>query len=239
MLAIPAIDVLDGQVVRLLRGDYAEVTVYPDDPATVAAGYVAAGATRIHVVDLNGARDGTVSLPLIQSLLAVVPDLQVGGGLRTVTPALAVLEAGAARVVVGSMAVHDPDELGRLVATVGSDRVVVAIDVRGGMARGEGWVDEGVRTDVIVERALASGAGSLLVTGIDRDGTLQGPDLELLSEVRALAPTIEVIASGGVASFADLDAAAAVGADAAVVGKALLEGVFTIEELMVRFGSVA
>ena len=169
-------------------------------------------------------------------MAAVVPHLQFGGGIRTVTPAVAALDAGAARVVVGSLAVHDPDELGRLVATVGGDRVVVAVDVRDGMARGAGWHDEGLPARTVIERALAAGAESLLVTGIERDGTLNGPDLDLLAEVRSIAPNTEIVASGGVADLDDLDAAAAHGADAAVVGKALLEGVFTVEELVARFG---
>jgi phosphoribosylformimino-5-aminoimidazole carboxamide ribotide isomerase len=237
MLAIPAIDVLDEKVVRLLRGEYADVTVYADDPAAVAHRYVAAGANRIHLVDLDGARSGAVDLGLVSRIGDGVPDLQVGGGIRTVTAALGVLAAGASRVVVGSLAVHDPDELGRLVTTVGDDRVVVALDVRDGRARGEGWEDDGVPSRIVAERALAAGVTSLLVTGIDRDGTMAGPDLELLSEVRAVAPGVEIIASGGVSSLSDLDAAHDAGADAAVVGKALLEGAFTIEELMGRFGS--
>jgi phosphoribosylformimino-5-aminoimidazole carboxamide ribotide isomerase len=235
MLPIPAIDVHDGRVVRLLRGDFDRVTVYADDPAAVATRYVAAGATRIHVVDLDGARSGIISLPLIRTLTGAIPDLQIGGGIRTVTPALAALDAGATRVVVGSMAVHDPDELGRLVATVGGEHVVVAVDVRDGLARGEGWVDDGVPARTVVERALFVGARSLLVTGIDRDGTMQGPDLELLMAVREMGPSLEIIASGGISSLDDLDAAQAAGADAAVVGKALLEGAFTPGELMGRF----
>lgn len=235
MLPIPAIDVLDGRVVRLLRGDYQRVTVYSDDPVAVASRYVAAGARRIHLVDLAGARDGIVSVSLIRRLADVVPDLQVGGGIRTVTPALAALDAGAARVVVGSLAVHDPDELGRLVVTVGGERVVVAVDVRDGRARGSGWQDDGVPARVVVERAVAAGAASVLVTGIDRDGTMEGPDLDLLREVRSWAPTVEIIASGGVSSLRDLDAAAESGADAAVVGKALLDGVIDPIEMMDRF----
>jgi phosphoribosylformimino-5-aminoimidazole carboxamide ribotide isomerase len=236
MLAIPAIDILDGSVVRLMKGVFDEVTVYSDDPVGTAAGYIAAGADRIHVVDLDGARSGTLSIDLIRSLGVIVPDLQIGGGIRTVTAAIAALDAGASRVVVGSLAVHDPDDLGRLVATVGGERVVVAIDVRDGRARGEGWEDDGVPARTVVERALGAGVGSLLVTGIDRDGTMAGPDLELLMEIRAMAPDVEIIASGGVSSLADLDAARATGANAAVVGRALLEGVFGADELMARFG---
>jgi phosphoribosylformimino-5-aminoimidazole carboxamide ribotide isomerase len=236
MLAIPSVDVLDGRIVRLLRGDFDQVTDYGDDPLPTITKYVEAGARRIHLVDLDGARYGTTSLELVQRVAAVVPDLQVGGGIRTATRAVAALDAGAARVVVGSLAVHDPDELSRLVATVGSDRVVVAVDVRDGMARGSGWTDRGVPAGTTIQRALSTGVESLLVTGVERDGTLGGPDLDLLVDVRSLAPNTEIIASGGVGALNDLDAAGAHGADAAVVGKALLEEVFTIGELMARFG---
>jgi phosphoribosylformimino-5-aminoimidazole carboxamide ribotide isomerase len=235
MQPIPAIDILDGRVVRLLHGDFDDVTVYSEDPVGLAASYVAAGASRIHVVDLSGARGGTISLDLVRSVARTIPDLQIGGGIRTVSTALAVLAAGAARVVVGSLAVRDADALGRLIAAAGASRVVVAVDVREGRARGEGWSDEGVPTRVVVERALTTGAQSLLVTGIDRDGTLEGPDLELLSEVRALAPGVEIIASGGVASLDDLEAVAGAGVDAAVIGRALLAGRFSIEQLLQRF----
>ena len=237
MLAIPAVDVLDGMIVRLLQGDFERVTTYANDPLPTITRYVEAGARRIHLVDLDGARGGTTSLDLVRRVAAVVPDLQVGGGIRTATPAIAALDAGATRVVVGSLAVHDPDELGRLVATVGGGRVVVAVDIRDGMARGSGWLDGGIPARTAIQRALAVGVESLLVTGIERDGTLNGPDLDLLVEVRSLAPNVEIIASGGVAALDDLSAAAAHGANAAVVGKALLEGVFAIEELMTRFGS--
>lgn len=236
MLAIPAIDVLRGGVVRLTRGDFDDVTAYSDDPVGVAARYVAAGARRIHVVDLDAARSGAVSIDLVARLAEVVPDLQIGGGIRTPGSAVAALEAGASRVVVGSLAVHDPTELHRLVATVGDESVVVAIDVREGRARGSGWEDDGVSTPRVVDQALAAGAGSLLVTGIDRDGTMSGPDLDLIVGVRALAPDVEIIASGGVASLDDLEAARDAGADAAVVGRALLSGAFTVAELMARFG---
>lgn len=236
MRPIPAIDVLDRRVVRLRRGDFDAVTVYSDDPAGIATGYVAAGADRLHLVDLNGARSGALDLALIQRVAEVVPDLQVGGGIRTPSDGVSAIDAGASRVVVGSMAVHDAPGLIDLIGSVGGGRVVVAVDVRDGKARGSGWLDDGESVRSVVERAVDAGCGSLLVTGIDRDGTMAGPDLDLLGSVRSWAPAVEIIASGGIATLDDLDRASATGADAAVVGRALLDGAFTIQMLMERFG---
>ena len=234
-LPIPAIDVLDGRVVRLQQGDYEHVTVYAEDPVPLIAAYVSAGASRIHLVDLGGARDGTIDVGLVTSVASVVPDLQVGGGIRSEVSAQRVIDAGATRVVVGSVAVHEPEVLQRIAEAVGADRVVVAIDVRAGRARGTGWQDDGASYGDVVDRAVDLSVGSLLVTGIDRDGMLTGPDLELVRAVRNLAPRTELIASGGVAALEDLDRASTAGADAAVIGKALLDGRFDAVELFERF----
>lgn len=232
MIPIPAIDVLGGRVVRLLRGSFAAVTDFGDDPVRLASSYAEAGAERLHLVDLSGARTGRIDVALVASVARVAPGLQVGGGIRSVADAVAVLDAGAARVVVGSLALSEPDAVAALADEMGGARVVVAIDVRAGRARGSGWTDDGAPFDGVVVAAVAAGASSLLVTGIDRDGAMSGPDLELVTDVRRLAPAVEIIASGGVAELADLDRAAAAGADAAVIGRALLEGRFTLREAL-------
>lgn len=230
MIPIPAIDVLDGRVVRLHQGSFAAVTEFGPDPVRLAAEYAAAGAERLHLVDLAGARHGRLDVELVAAVAAVASGLQVGGGVRTTEDAQAVLAAGAGRVVVGSMAVHRPGAVVELVGAVGGAAVVVAIDVRAGRARGSAWADDGAGYERVVEAVVAAGVGSLLVTGIDRDGTLTGPDLDLVRAVRIVAPDIEIIASGGVADLADLDRAAEAGADAAVIGRALLEGRFTLAD---------
>lgn len=235
---IPAIDVLDGRVVRLLRGDFAQVTVYSDDPVEFAFQWAAEGASRIHVVDLNGARRGAESPALIERMAAAPIPVQVGGGIRTAHAARAMIAAGADRVVVGTTAVERPDVLHQIAEEVGPEAVVVALDVRGGRALGSGWLDAGRSLARTVASVIAVGAGRALVTGINRDGTMEGPDLELLDEVRAAAPLLRIVASGGVGSLADVKALADAEAniEAVVVGQALYQGVFRLDEAIQTAG---
>lgn len=232
MQFIPAIDVLDGAVVRLLRGSYDDVTVYADDAVALARAYVAQGADLIHVVDLGSARDGTdhARTHLCGSLAVAEVPFQVGGGIRSAATASAVLAAGAARVVVGTAAVGDPGAFGEIVVAAGTDHVVVSVDVRDGRARGAGWEDEGAPMREVLDRVVDHGVAWVLVTGISRDGTLGGPDLDLLRQVRAGWPGLRIIASGGVAGLDDLRVLAGEGFDAVVAGRALLEGRFTVAE---------
>ncbi len=232
MQFIPAIDVLDGAVVRLLRGSYDDVTVYADDAVALAQTYVAQGADLIHVVDLGSARDGTdhARTHLCGSLARAGVHFQVGGGIRSVATASAVLASGAARVVVGTTAVGDPAAFAEIVAAVGTARVVVSVDVRDGRARGAGWEDDGAPMAEVLDRVVDLGVAWVVVTGISRDGTLGGPDLDLLRRVRAGWPRVRIIASGGVAALDDLRVLAGEGFDAVVAGRALLEGRFTVAE---------
>lgn len=232
MQFIPAIDVLDGAVVRLRHGDYDQVTVYGHDAAAVAADYVAAGAELIHVVDLGAARSGgdhdrTV---LCRSLARHGVLFQIGGGIRDAATARTVVDSGARRVVVGTAAVADPAALAEIVDAVGPERVVGAVDVRDGRARGQGWEDDGSPMGEVLDRVAGLGIGWVLVTGITRDGTMEGPDLELLGEVRAGWPSLRIIASGGVGTLDDLRRLSAAGFEAVVSGRALFEGRFTVEE---------
>jgi len=232
MQFIPAIDVLDGQVVRLRQGDYDQVTVYGDDAVAVASAHIVDGADLVHVVDLGAARDGgdhdrTV---VCRALAEAGVRFQVGGGIRDQATAAAVVGAGAARVVVGTAAVSDPSALAGIVATVGAERVVGAVDVRDGRARGSGWEDRGAPMGEVLDRLVDLGVEWALVTGIARDGTMAGPDLGLLGAVRAGWPGLAVIASGGVGSLDDLRALAGAGFEAVVAGRALYEGRFTVRE---------
>ncbi len=230
LTVIPALDVLDGGVVRLLRGSFDETTRFAGRVEDWASRYRDQGARRIHVVDLEGARSGDVDVALCQAVASLGLEVQLGGGIRTIATAGRVLATGVGRVVIGSMAVSQPALLSRLVAELGGDRVVVAVDVRHGAARGSGWLDEGRDYQAVVGDSVQAGVGSLLVTGIETDGTMGGPDVELLSSVRTQAPDVEIIASGGVGRLEDLTAVAAAGADAVVIGRALLEGAFSFED---------
>ncbi len=232
MQFIPAIDVLGGRVVRLMRGSFEDVTVYAEDPTMVGRSYVDRGAGLIHVVDLGSARDGTdhERTKLCRSLAAAGISFQVGGGVRTPKAAADAVSAGALRVVVGSAAVLDDGSLADIVAEVGRERVVAAVDVRDGRARGSGWEDDGAALEEVLDRVSTEGVPWVLVTGITRDGTMDGPDLELLDTVRRGWPDLRIIASGGVGDLNDLRVLARVGFDAVVVGRALFEGRFSVEE---------
>ena len=229
---IPAVDVLDGSVVRLVQGSFEDVTKYAANPVAVARKFVEAGASLVHVVDLNGARSGSVDLSLAERLAAAGVPYQLGGGIRDAATASAVVETGASRVVCGSAAVWDPEELRRILEAVGEERVVGAVDVASGMARGGAWMDQGRPVATVMDGAVAAGLQRALVTSIERDGVLVGPDIELLRI--AVASGLEIVASGGVTSLDDLVSVRAVGCSGAIVGRALYEGRFTLEAALDR-----
>ena len=215
---IPAVDVLGEGAVRLHQGAYDEVVERAGDPVGLARRFAAAGAPRIHLVDLDGARAGHVRPALVRLVAeAIAPAaLQASGGIRSLEDARALLDAGAERVIVGTAAFPDPAAWASLGA-----RLVVALDVRDGQVRTAGWTTgSGLLVGEAVERCVAAGIERVLCTAIDRDGTLAGPDLELTRSVAASG--LRVLAAGGVRSPADVDALAAAGAEAAVVGRALL-----------------
>ncbi|MDJ0664081.1 MAG: 1-(5-phosphoribosyl)-5-[(5-phosphoribosylamino)methylideneamino] imidazole-4-carboxamide isomerase [Acidimicrobiia bacterium] len=230
MYVIPAIDMLDGKVVRLRQGRYDEVTVYADDPAEQLKVWHEQGAPIVHVVDLAGARDGSGNRAAWARLGATGIPFQIGGGIRTREAAEAVIAAGAARVVLGTAAVWDPELTGTIVGAVGADRVVAAVDVREGKATGAGWLDDGRDLGAVMADLTAAGVVRALVTGIATDGTLAGPDLALLGETLAMAPDLAVIASGGVGSLEDIAAVARLDVEAAIVGRALYDNRFTYRE---------
>ena len=229
MLVIPAIDVLDGRVVRLREGDFAHVTVFGGHPVPVALQFRAEGAAPVHVVDLGAARSGRTDESLWRSLGAEGVAFQAAGGLRTVEVAVRACDLGASRIVAGTAAVWDPAVLEEMVSALGPERVVAAVDVRDGRARGAAWTDDGMPVGEVVTAAGVAGVGRLMVTAVARDGMLSGPDLSLLEWVIEAAGR-PVIASGGVGSLDDLRRVAALGAEAVVVGRALYEGRFTLGE---------
>ena len=232
MQVIPAVDVLNGQVVRLARGSYDDVTWYGSDPAAQVKAWSALGVTLVHVVDLDAARSGRRDMKLLRSLGESGVALQVGGGIRTAEDAALAIAAGASRVVVGTAAVWDPEALAAILEAVGNANVVTALDVALGRARGTGWRDEGAPVQEVAERLAAQGVQRALVTGIGSDGMMSGPDLELLARVRAAAPEFALIGSGGVGSVADLIALRDAGAEGAIVGRALYEHRFTLPEAL-------
>lgn len=232
---MPSIDLLGGRVVRLRHGDPGQATVYAADPLDAVERWAVEGARALHVVDLDGAFAGApvqsrVIAQVVARAAALGVGCQVAGGIRDEPAAAAALEAGAARVVLGTVAVSDPGLAGRLVALHGAARVVAALDVRDGLAVGEGWRSgaPGVALGLAVRRLLDAGIAWLAVTAIARDGVLTGPDLALLATVRAAAPGATLVASAGIRDAADLVAVRDAGANGAIVGRAAYERTLTL-----------
>lgn len=233
MRVIPAIDILGGQCVRLTKGDYSDKKVYDVDPARVARRWQSQGATLIHVVDLDGAREGRpVNMSAIAAILASVTiPIEVGGGIRSLESAAELLNAGVERVVLGTCAIDNPDLLQQLVDEYSSRRVVVGIDAKAGKVATAGWTH--IQATDATELALAvraAGVTDVIYTDIDRDGTMAGPNLEY-TRALAVKSGLSVIASGGVARLEDLllvKALETTGVTGIIVGKALYEEAFSL-----------
>jgi phosphoribosylformimino-5-aminoimidazole carboxamide ribotide isomerase len=240
MELIPAIDLLGGRVVRLAQGDFDRVTTYSDDPVVQARRWVDQGATRLHLVDLDGARTGRpVQQDIVARIVAAagVP-CQVAGGLRDADAVATALATGADRAILGSALVREP-ALGRiLVERHGTDAIVAAIDVRDGRALGDGWVPGAAGTPAkdLIATLAAHGVRWFAVTAIARDGLLEGPDLDLLARAQAAAPGAKVIASAGVSSLADISALHARRYAGAILGRALYEGAIVLSEALAITG---
>ena len=225
---LPAIDLRGGRIVRLRQGDFEHETAYSDDPVEVAQAFVGAGARWIHLVDLDGAREGRpVQRRLIGQILSAVGDqvqVEVAGGLRSASAVAQVLAIGAARAVIGTAALGDPALVGALVSSHGPERIAAAIDVRDGKAVGHGWSQGSVGIDArrAISRLAEVGVRWFEVTAIERDGLLEGPDLGLYERLAQLAPG-RIIASGGIVSLGDLGRLRALGCNGAIVGRALYE----------------
>jgi len=221
----PAIDLRGGRCVRLLQGDYDRETVFGDDPVAMARRFVAAGARRLHIVDLDGAKAGApVQAALVERVVqaAGVP-CQIGGGIRTLDTARRYADAGIARIVVGSIAIEQPHLLDEL-ATALPGRIVLGLDARDSRVAVRGWIETSPLTALDVARRHENlPLAALVYTDIATDGTLGGPNLQALSEMVS-AVKLPVVASGGIATAADLEQVAAVGAAGCIVGRALYDG---------------
>lgn len=235
MKVIPAMDLLGGRVVRLRRGDYKNVTVYPIEPEAALERYARAGARRAHIVDLDGAREGrAVQSELIARLVERFKntlEIQLGGGIRTGETVRAWHDAGVARVVIGTKAIDDIDFVKQ---SSGVLPVIAAVDARDGLVATHGWAHTTDREAVgVAVECVAHGATGVLYTDITRDGTGTGPNIEATERIAKSVRSAEVIASGGVATLDHLRALASRKVIAAVVvGRALYEGEFTIEEAL-------
>jgi phosphoribosylformimino-5-aminoimidazole carboxamide ribotide isomerase len=230
VIVIPAIDLRGGRAVRLRRGDPSEETAYANDPVEVAQRFQEQGARRLHVIDLDAALgEGDNREAILAICRAVVVPVQVGGGIRSLEAATAVFEAGAARAILGTAAAADASFVARAVEEF-AERVVVAVDVRGGRLMIDGWREEGPALEPALSGLNEAGAPRYLVTAIARDGTLEGPDLTLYRQVLKLTDR-PVIASGGVRNAEDVWALRDVGCEAVVTGKALYEKTLKLSQV--------
>lgn len=236
---IPAIDLRDGRVVRLRQGDYARETAYPVDPVELAKDYANTGATWLHVVDLDGARSGRFENHAVIETVAASCALKVqaGGGVRSDDDLRRLYAAGVARVVVGSVAVRDPETATRWIDEFGAQALVLALDVRrqadGWSLPVRGWTEDStVGLAALAQRYTDAGAHHVLCTDIARDGMLGGFNLDLYADMRRRWPAFAVQASGGACSLDDIRAVREAGASAVILGRALLEGRFTLKDAL-------
>jgi phosphoribosylformimino-5-aminoimidazole carboxamide ribotide isomerase len=234
VILYPAVDILGGKAVRLTKGDFDAQKVYDEDPLQAARGWVNAGARRLHVVDLDGAKTGEpVNLEHLRRIADLGVPVQFGGGLRSSEAIGLALQAGAERVILGTAAFTDPELLERALGEHGQNRVVVSVDVRGGRPATAGWTETTATTVAeLIDTLHACGVSEFVYTNVDRDGMLAGPDLQ---EVRRVARSVHgsLVYSGGIGQLADLERLAALDApslDGVIVGKALYERRFTVTE---------
>ncbi len=231
MELIPAIDLLDGKVVRLHQGNYDRVTIYDDDPVAMATRFEEQGAQRLHVVDLEGARRGQPAhVSVIQGILRETKlQVQIGGGVRNEDVAARWMDAGAARVVLGTVVVKEPD-VARAICDRYPRGVVMALDARDGKIAVEGWQEQSAQDVTELAREVDGwNIGAILFTNIHKDGTREGPDVEGTASLQSQVETT-VIASGGIGSLDDLRALRTAGVRSSVCGRALYSGAFTLSE---------
>ena len=241
-MIIPAIDLLDGRVVRLRQGDFQATTDYGDEAVKRLTDYAEAGAPRLHLVDLTGAKNPAErQLPLIRRIVDALPvkvQLQTGGGIRTRDDVKVLLDAGVTAVVVGSQTVKAPDVVRQWFTEFGPERIVLALDVRvsdlgSAQVATAGWQEtSGALIDDVVKTYLPCGLKHVLCTDIARDGMMTGPSVDLYARLAKAFPQVAWQASGGIASLADVRAAENAGAAGVIVGRALLENRFTVKEAL-------
>lgn len=236
MRIIPAIDLIDGKCVRLEKGDYNRKTEYREDPLEVAKEFEDAGLRYLHLVDLDGAKAGTLLnwkvLERICANTSLIVD--VGGGIKSDKDLQTALECGAKQVNVGSLAVKNPEQFREWLNVKGGDTMILSADVREGKIAVSGWQEQtDIALTTFIEGFLADGLKTVVTTDISRDGMLTGPSIELYHQLRTEFPDLDFVASGGVSNLSDLEDLATIGMGGAILGKAIYEGRITLEDLAV------
>lgn len=234
----PAIDMRGGKCVRLFKGDYAQETIYGDSPFDMAKSFADAGATFIHMVDLDGAKDGerVHAKDVVRVANELPMRVQIGGGIRTEEDVAFYLDQGVDRVIIGSLAIREPELVASFIEKYGAERIVIGLDAKDGMVATHGWLETSNQTAIEVGQYFANkGAKHFIFTDIATDGTLQGPNIEA-NEALARATGANIIVSGGMSSLADIqavkEAAKSTTIAGVIIGKALYTGQFTLEEAL-------
>ena len=234
MELIPAIDLIDGCCVRLTQGDYADRKVYGQNPVDMAKMYADCGVARLHVVDLDGAKaKEPCNLRVLERLANETSlDIEWGGGIKSSDALRSAIDAGANRVICGSVAVDNSELFASWLQEYGADHIILGADVRGRNVATHGWLKETeVTIDSIIEQFLPFGLKQLICTDISKDGMLQGPNFPLYVELKEKYPMVNTTLSGGISSMADIDKAASLGLHSVIIGKAIYEGCITLNDL--------
>ena len=227
MIIIPAIDIIEGKCVRLTKGDYAQQIVYNDNPVEVAKQFEAAGIKRLHIVDLDGAKAGSIVNLKVLENVAAATDLVIdfGGGVKTIQDVSNIFNAGAAMVTIGSLAVKKPALLEEWLIEFGTEQFLIGADVLDGKIKISGWLEDGgIDIFDFIGKMLSLGVINIFCTDIAKDGVMEGPSVDLYKNILEQHPEINLIASGGVSKIDDILVLDALGCTGAIVGKAIYEG---------------
>lgn len=237
MIIIPAIDIINGKCVRLTKGDYAQQKVYSENPVEVAKQFADAGFKRLHIVDLDGARAGKICNITVLESIASATDMVIdfGGGVKHISDVEAVLNAGAAMVTIGSLAVKHPETLEEWLMEFGVDHFFIGADVLNENVKISGWLEDGgVNIFDFVGKLISLGATNIFCTDISKDGMMQGPSIDLYKKIIATHPEINLTASGGVGNIDDVKQLQETGCSGVIIGKAIYENLVTLEQLIIH-----
>lgn len=234
MQIIPAIDIIDSKCVRLVKGDYTKKTVYHDDPLVAAKSFADAGFTRLHIVDLDGAKTGSIkNLKVLESIASATElEIDFGGGIKNINDVSNVFNAGASIVTLGSIAVKHQEIVEEWLMEFGADKILIGADVLNEKIKISGWLEDGGITVIeFVGRMIAVGTKNIFCTDISKDGMMQGPSIDLYKKIMEEFPSINLIASGGVSTIEDVVKLNEIGCYGVIIGKAIYEGKITLQEL--------
>lgn len=236
MKIIPAIDIINGKCVRLTKGDYTQQKVYNENPVEVAKQFAGAGFKRLHIVDLDGAKAGKITnLAVLENIVSATNmEIDFGGGVKHVSDVKAVLNAGAAMVTIGSLAVKHSEILEEWLMEFGRDHFFIGADVLQENVKISGWLqDGGINIFDFVEKLIGVGATNIFCTDISKDGMMQGPAIELYKKIIVQYPEINLTASGGVSNIDDVKRLKEIGCSGVIIGKAIYENLVTLEQLII------